>query len=287
MPGGVGRRFIPLAFCLFLFAQGSPAQSQVLVYPAAGNLRAEQGTIEMVFRFEEEPDPGGARALHYFPFFFISVDGEVQRRVSFTYQTIWSTNHMHFFFSSLGPLLGTWVGNPYVTTVEQGQVVKPGVNVPLWLPRMHKGDWHHVAITWTHGLEKPVVAVYLDGSQAIRSLELPAVWWADMEATTLELMSAPYHDDIAVDELRISDMARSPLQITNSVAQGALARDEHTLLLDHFDRIESNAAARAEQTVAEQIAGYHGERGGTLPSKCYELVDGKFGKALRLTAVPR
>ena len=168
---------------------------------------------------------------------------------------------------------------PYVTTAEEGQGTKPDPRgPPIFIPRLHKGDWHYLAVAWTNGLEKAVVSLHLDGRLAIRPTELPGPWWADLEATTLRFMSAPNHDNVAVDELRISDVAYGPQQATNSFLRGAFVRDEHTLLLDHFDRIDN------EQTVAEQIAGYHGEKGGKLLNKCCELVDGKFGKALRITA---
>lgn len=258
------------------------AQNPVVHYPAAGNLRPEQGTLEMWFRFEEEPSGSAGRALHYFPFFFLNVEGEKHQRISCAYQTIWNTNNFHFFFSSVTRVEGQILQSPYVATVEEGMGTKPDPRgPPIFIPRIHAGDWHHLAVVWTNGLEKALVSMFLDGRLVIRPTELPGSWWDDMEATSLRLMNAPYHDNIAVDELRVSAIARTAEQLTNSCAKGALVRDEHTLLLDHFDRIEG------EQTVAEQISGYGGEKGGKLLNKCYELVDGKFGKAVRLTAVPK
>lgn len=270
-------------FCMVaLIGAHAFAQNMVISYPAAGNLRAEQGTIEMWFRFEEEPEGSGQRTLHYFPIFFIHVEGEKHPRVSFAYQTIWGTNHFHFFFSSVITMDGQVIQSPYVTTIEEGQGTKPDPRgPPIFIPRMHKGDWHYLALAWTNGLDKSTVSMHLDGKLVIRPTELPGTLWSDIDATSLRLMNAPNHDNIAVDELRISDIARSTEQITNAFTRGVFVRDEHTLLLDHFDRIGEN------QTVAEQISGYSGEKGGKVWNKFQELVDGRFGKAIRLTATPK
>jgi hypothetical protein len=258
------------------------AQNPVVLYPAAGNLRAEQGTIEMWFRFEEEPSGKGERALHYFPLFFINVEGEKQQRVSLGYQTIWGANHFHFFFSSLVEVEGKLMQSPYVTTVEEGQGTKPDPRGPhIFIPRMHKGDWHLLALAWSNGMTKTAVSMYLDGRLVIRPTELPGALWGDMDATSFRLMNAPYHDNIAVDELRVSDIARTAEQVTNSFTRGAFVRDEYTLLLDHCDKLDG------DQTVAELISGFRGEKGGKLLNKCYELVDSKFGRAIRLTAEPK
>jgi len=163
--------------------------------------------------------------------------------------------------------------SPYVTTVEEGQGTKPDPRGPhIFIPRIHRGDWHHLALAWTNGLVKTTVSMFLNGKLVIRPSELPGKLWADMEATSFRLMNAPNHDNIAVDELRISDIARSPEQITNAFTRGAFVRDEHTLLLDHFDTLGTN------ETSAAQISGYGGEQGGKLVNTCYELVDGNSGR---------
>jgi hypothetical protein len=274
-----------LTLCVILYLLSSIpglAQNPVVQYPVAGNFRPERGTIELWLRFAEQPEAGAGRSLHYFPVFFLDREGENTRRVSFTYQTIWGTNHFHFFFSSVVKVEGGMMQGPYVASAEEGQTVKPSRDgPPPFLPRMKAGDWHHLAIVWTNGLEKTLVSMYLDGRLAIRPSELPGPWWDDMETMTFSLMNAPYHDNIAFDELRVSDIARPAEAIADAFARGSLVRDEHTLLLDRFEQLDEN------ETIAEWIAGYRGEKGGRLLNRCYELVDGKFGRALRTTAAPK
>jgi hypothetical protein len=242
----------------------------------------------MWFRFEEEPSGSGERTLHYFPFYFINLEGEKQQRAGLSYQTIWGTNTLHCFFSSVVEVEGQLMQGPYVTTVEEGQGTKPDPRgPPIFIPRLHKGDWHCLATVWTNGLTKTTVSMFLDGRLVIRPSELPGALWENMDATSLRFMNVPNHDSIALDELRISDVAFTATQATNSFTRGAFIRDEHTLLLDHFDKIETDEKAKTSQTIAEQISGYGGEKGGKVLNKCYEQMDGKFGKAIRFTAAPK
>ncbi len=289
----LGARFFSPAFAALLllllsipvFPPPLPAQDPAVTYPAAGNLRLEQGTIELWFRLEDDPDGSQRNTLHYFPFFRFDARGEKQPRASLVYQTIWKPDWFHFFFSSLVQVMNERIAGQYVTTVEEGQV---GVKADYSrqgayprTPRLKKGEWHSLAFTWTNGLAKATVAMHFDGREAIRAAELPGPWLDNLDATSLVFLSAPNHDNIALDELRVSGMARSPLQITNDFARGAFLRDEHTLLLDHFDRIETNETTKAAQTLAEQVAGYHDEKGGQVAGRT-ELIEGRFGKALRI-----
>src|ERR1041385_8296280 len=102
--------------------------------------------------------PPRSTLFPYTTLFRSHVEGEKQQRVSLAYQTIWGTNTFHLFFSSLVEVEGQVMQGPYVTTAEEGQGTKPDPRgPPIFIPRLHKGDWHYLAVAWTNGLEKAVV----------------------------------------------------------------------------------------------------------------------------------
>ena len=289
----LGPVYTPAALFLaaaFLCPNPVAAQNPVITYPAAGNIRPDQGTIEMWFRLEAEPDGSQKEARHYFSLFWIIVKGDRHPRVRITYQTIWRPEHFHFWWASTGTIMGSLQRNPYVTSVETAQAVtkadRSGYRYPR-TPRLKKGEWHCFAVTWRNGTRQPTIAAYLDGREAIVPRVVPGAWWADMDTTSLRLTNTPHHDNICVDELRISAVARSPQELAASASDGPPTRDIHTLLLDHMDTVRPGSGKGERHTVAEQISGYHGEVGGRVHNTCYEVVDGKFGKAIRLTARPR
>src|SRR3954447_11638024 len=98
----------------------------VIEYPLGGNIRAEQGTIEMWFKLADEPDPSQKNSLHYFPMFWIRQQEEQNARVLFNYATIFGPQAFHLHWSSSGRTLGEFSGDPYICTVDESQAVTKG-----------------------------------------------------------------------------------------------------------------------------------------------------------------
>ena len=276
----------------------TPAIAQVIEYPLGGNIRAEQGTLEMWFALAAEPDPSQKQSLHYFPLFWFKQSGEDHPRASLNYQTVWKPDHFHFNWNSTGRAIGEFASDAYIATAEETQAVtkadalSPGGRYPR-TPRLKKDEWHYLAITWTDGLTKPKYTMYLDGRVVYLTAALNAVWWDDLDTMVLAMLGAPYHDNYALDELRLSAVARNADDIAQTHASGkAPARDVHTLMLDHMDTIDRQEPAEAGKppvfsTVAEQISGFTGEKGGRLVGLNWDVVDGRFGKAVVITGANR
>src|SRR5262245_60630534 len=175
----LGSRLVAVAIFYLLSSLLKPCSAQCLSYPLSGNLRPDEGTIEFWLRLEDEPDGSQRRGLHYFPLFQVKFEGEEPPRISFSYQTIMSTNSLHFSFSCSGKMMGKLVGNPYITTAEDTQAItkadQPNNKYPR-TPRLHKGEWHYLALTWS-GRNETVIALYLDGRQVIRSFKTESSLW--------------------------------------------------------------------------------------------------------------
>jgi hypothetical protein len=260
-----------------LFLLVSSALADSVIYPVPGHLDAAEGTIEYWQRLDVVPEPGG-----YFIFFQIMKPGESNPRIRFSYQTIWTTNHFHFFFSSLGLINGTFAANPYVVTAEDtaGPLKgESGTNRFPRIPRLKAGDWHHVAITWK-GLPQSTVSMYFDGRVVIPPVPLHAPLWEGMDQFVLQLESNPYRDAHTLDELRISSVARSQDEIEHSFAAVRARADRNTLLLDHFEEIRQ--ASGKWQTVPEMFTfGYEPPGGLINRANMVELVEGRSGKGMR------
>jgi hypothetical protein len=283
---------------LLLTLASAPAMAQVIEYPLGGNIHAEQGTLEMWFALAAEPDPSQKQSLHYFPIFHFRQAGEDHPRATLTYQTVWKPDHFHFNWNSTGRAIGEFASDAYIATAEDTQVttkadvLSPGGKYPR-TPRLKKDEWHYLAITWTDGLTKPKYSMFLDGRQVLLTSTLNAVWWDDLDSMVLAILGAPYHDNYVLDELRLSSTARGADEIAQIHASGKPpTRDVLTLLLDHLDIIDRQEPAEAGKppvfsTVAEQISGFTGEKGGRLVGLIWDVVDGRFGKAVLITGANR
>jgi len=282
---------------LLLLVTAPIGYAQVIEYPLGGNIRAEQGTLEMWFKLAAEPDPSQKQSLHYFPMFWFKQTGEDRPRASLNYQTVWKPDHFHFNWNSTGRAIGEFASDAYIATAEETQAatkadaLSPGGRYPR-TPRLKKDDWHYLAITWTDGLTKPKYSMFLDGRQVLLTATLNAVWWDDLDTMVLAMLGAPYHDNYALDELRLSSTARAPEEIAQIHASGKPpAGDMHTLLLDHLDTIDRQEPEAGKppvcSTVAEQISGFTGEKGGRLNGLNWDVTDGRFGKAVVITGANR
>ena len=260
-------------FPLLLLCGGLGAAD--LEYPVAGNLRPDAVTVEVWFRLDEEPASAESRR---FGLGGISWPGRTLPFTSFSYQCYWTNTAYHLIHRMGGSLMGTPTdGLPFLsqeTTFSSGKAFSGARH-----ERLHKGEWHHAA--WTaRGASHPWVTVLLDGAVVYPERQVLLDPWIDLESATLRFASSP----LTLDELRVSSVARTPTELAEGFRRGAPLRDEHTLLLDHFDRVEKGANGAFHETIAECVAGYHGERGGRLKDGHWAIVEGRFGKALQLVA---
>jgi len=272
-----------IASILLFAALASATKADVMIYPASGNIDARAGTIEFWIRLEAEPDGGKTS----FPFFLI---GDVERHapiIRFTYQPIWNAKNYHLFFSTVGMLNGEYAANPYVATVDETMAESKGdygSTIYPRTPRFHKGDWHHIAITW-QGLPQATVAIYCDGALVFRPLELQVPLWARLDDDKFILTASPYHDAWTMDELHISGIARTPEEIKASFERRRAEPDRFTLLLDDFENVEKDDTGalithpRVITHTPDGIGGREQRR------TCLELVDGINGRGLKTLAI--
>lgn len=267
-----------------LACSGLSARAAAITYPVTGNLRAEEGTIELWMRLEAEPDakvPG----CHYFPILAVYGKGKEGQpnpaRATLNYQNIWKPDWFHFFFMSSGKQLGQVSNNPYVTTVEETQTASKldRTNAPYpRTPRLKKGEWHYLALTWSG--DPLQVSLYLDGRQVILPATLSAGNpWEDLEGGTFCIESYTSHDNLTLDDLRISSVVRSEEEIKAAFAAGGLKADKYTLLLDRFENVAEKEDTRPEVFSGDKAAAF-----GTLESKgrWVEWVEGKTGKGVKI-----
>lgn len=263
-------------FSQFLILNSQFCHTAELTYPLTGNLRPDAVTYEIWFRLDQEPQKDGK------PVYDLGQINWEKRKlpsVRCGYRPIWWTNHFHLYIRMDGFQMGEPVEGGYWPSYDT-TVLHKLENQPLRRHKpLHAAEWHYLA--WTSkDISQPEVRFYLDGSALNRTggrvFNEP---WEDMETAVLKFSVSP----VTLDELKISHRIYSSEEIEESFKRGALIRDQHTLLLDHFDQKSSDGSG----TVAEVISGYHKEQGGTIQGKDYEFVESKFGKGLRLIAAPK
>ncbi len=213
-------------------------------YPAAGNINLERGTVEMWVTpaFDPNVDIG---------------DGTGRGRFNRNLFSVQFAN---------GDILGY-----YWNIDDRGMrmYVKQGGKYPIVFG--HKNDWqqgetHHIALTW--GDE---IVLYADG-QRLAARQYQGTLPGDL--ATAEILLGGGVSEFSVDELRISDVARAPGDLTKP-----LEADEHTLLLDRFDEKFEPDGERMTQPAKITPSGDW--TGGRVAAGA-GFVEGKFGRALRL-----
>lgn len=128
-----------------------------------------------------------------------------------------------------------------------------------------RGEWHHIAISW--GDE---IRLYCDGNLLAKH---PYKGLLKNGAINGEFRLGRGICEMDVDELCISDIQREPRGHL-----GPLYPDEHTMLLEKFDDLRHDVAAAKTSPAKGASAG--------IVSSSVKLVDGKFGRAIRLFLPP-
>lgn len=137
-----------------------------------------------------------------------------------------------------------------------------------WKP----GEAHHVVFTWS-GTKR---SVFIDGIcewkggkglNIGRDVDVQLDLHGDLTAALIQIGAGSSH--ITVDEVQIRRVALTPEEIIRA-KNAPLVADVYTLLLDHCDGGPPEIIASKPGKEATQLIG------------TYEVVDGKFGKAVRL-----
>ena len=225
-------------------APGQPAVAAIQ-YPAAGNIRGDRGTAEMWIAPSLDSDPARAGEQDHtqvpnVTLFWLDIDAK--------------TNCGLF-----------WCGPPQQLRIwsrVDGKVLTT-LSVPV---KWKKGELHHVAFSWGDEL-----AIYLDGTLKAKKA-YKGLMPKTLENAVLHIGKAS--SPLLVDEIRVSDVARTP-----ELERQPYAPDEHTLLLDHLD-----LDIQTFQTHATEPAVAHGGTGNLTGTP--ESVPGKHGKAARLSTAP-
>lgn len=279
------QRFICCILLLNILCAPACVHAQAVSYPLAGHLNRGEGTIEFWLRLEAEPDGNNQKeGRHHFPILMTQVPGEDSPRLELTYGVFLSRDYFHFIASHTARSRGKWVSNPRMLTQEETprpielDYIGPG-KYPR-TPRLHQGEWHHVAFTWK-GVLAPWVTFYVDGKEVIRPVRFIQPLWDNLEPQNLNFLGSYYRDNISIDDLRISSVARTPEEIKQVVASGTTAADKYTLLLDRFEQFSE--ANDRKQTIAEVFCQGISEKGGWLPNpQSVAVVTGKNGQALKI-----
>jgi hypothetical protein len=174
-----------------------------VMYPAAGNIDLRQGTVEMWIRPTFDPNlpvPHGDRGLLNQELF------SLQLPHNYTIGYYWNVDDH-------GMRLYIQHRSQYPVLIGERS---------FW----RKGDAHHVAFTWGKEL-----CLYVDGKPAVR------VPYQGPLAPALDkgnIMLGGTHAQFIIEELRISSVQRTSFPPTRQ-----FARDKYTLLLDHFNQVNT------------------------------------------------
>jgi hypothetical protein len=237
---------IQLAFIAELRAQNALRTFGQLMYPAKGNIHLDEGTVELYvisgFDSEEEWKHTSSYAV--------------------LFDVVFPELNWHYVLNFI-----TWQHGISMVGYSQPQQSYVSFGHPRWKP----GEHRTVAWTWS-GRKRSLI---VDGKYQYAgkhgapgdSRDNIVEGWLQGDLTTARLVLGA--GVFSVDEFRVSSIARTPEELIALQSNSPVA-DAHTLLLDHCDG-----------GPAEIISGFSGETGGTL-SGSYEIINGKYGKAIKL-----
>ena len=225
-----------------------PAQFGNLVYPAPGNIHLDEGTLDLWLIGDFDTDRDKATAT-----------GPDNRSAVFFMLMFPDENWKYSFF--------------FVGWADALALV--GYNDPgqryIWVgpPHWKAGERRHVVMTWS-GRKR---SLYIDGvsdwvgskgKRASRDVEVEGEFMGDLTRAFIQIGGG--HSYLTVDEIHIRRIALTTAEVL-AEKDAAPVADVNTLLLDHCDGGPPT------------ISGSEGERQLT---GTYEIVDGKFGKAIKL-----
>lgn len=226
-----------------------PAEFGSLTYPARGNIQLDEGTLDLwvISDFDTDHVPSKEQGSWQATLFSLVFPEEKWHYP--LYYIAWGNGFALVGYNHPGQRY-VWLGPPH------------------WKP----GEKHHVAMTWS-GRKR---SLFIDGvcewvgrkgKGVSKDVEVEGELTGDLTNAHIQIGGGAGF--VTVDEIQIRRIALTTEEII-AAKDAPLAADVNTLLLDHCDG-----------GPAEIIGGQTGETKGTL-SGAYEIVDGKFGKAIKL-----
>lgn len=227
-----------------------------LVYPSLGNVRPEEGTIEMWVFLEFGPAEPRERFENSFTMFRL----ETEPRNLFW--LFWKKESRH--------------SGPYATLRADGRPY-----VPFWAVEpvrgWKRGEKHHIAYAWKGARSWWILDGQSDeGSGEKRTQNAFPMSWTLDTGTSFRVGNGA--GKVVIDDLRISSVARREDEVGYH-SPGALRPDVFTLLLDTFDVSFKPDGVR--QTSPAVMMPSATQRGG-IPSPGTEFAPGVAGNGLRL-----
>ena len=198
-----------------------------IAYPADGTIRGDRGTAEMWIApsVDSDPDLAGTMTPSEVPnvtLFWLDVD---------------SKTNAGLFWCGPPQQLRIWV--------RVDDKVLTTLSVPV---KWKRGAPHHVAFSWGDELR-----IYLDGELRGRQV-YAGLMPKDLGKATLFVGKAS--PPLWVDEIRVSDVARTPM-----LDEQPYSPDAHTLLLDHLDSEIKSFQANVTQPIVGVGGSVHGAAG--------------------------
>ena len=239
-------------------------------YPALGNIRLPQGTIEMWLIPTFEPEAPIEGNLFVRRLFHVGQDAD--NALTLMWRTTVSTQP-----STAVPAgvqrggfypTGRIGGKHYVPPVRAWHVV--GQHDQGW----SKGEPRHVAFCW----DGSRVWWIVDGEETVSRQQDRAIAFNIHEGTHIIIGRPQGETGFIVRDIRISSIPRSTETVGYHYPEGAPA-DLHTLLLDRLD--EPFEPDGDQQTRPVVLAPMGGHRGG-IPDETTSFVDTPFGTGLKL-----
>ena len=197
-----------------------------ITYPAAGHVRAEEGTFECWYRpaYDTERELPVEQRQHMANRSLLTIKWGPD---------IQGGTNCGFYWNEL-------VQGPVVWSRKDGKVLlNPGAPFD-W----KAGQWHHLALTWSDKIR-----IYVDGKMLSESPNAGFIP-APVDKAVIEIGGGSAL--AAIDEVRILSVARPP-----AANPGPYEADAQTLLLDHFDNYRA-AAATGDQSGPDLPSGQDG-----------------------------
>ena len=240
--------FVALAFAMPLHAEQPVRTYGNLTYPAKGNIQLDEGTVELYVISGFDSQEEWKHASTYGTLFNIVMPEEN-----------WSYT---LTFITWGHAIAM-IGYAY----PQQSYVWNGAG--KWKP----GESHVVAWTWS-GRKRSVFAdgeYKFIGKGGAKGSSIDNVVEGPLhgDLTKAQLMIGRGHSVFTIDEVRISSIARTPEELMKRKDAAPVA-DAHTLLLDHCDGGPADVISKFSGETAAKTEG------------SFEIVDGKYGKAIKL-----
>jgi len=234
--------------CLFASVAGAGS----IEYPALGNVRLEEGTLEFWFTPTKElyPDIGESRYAGIFSLFSFAVEDH------FSMGSGWGVRRDGAVF--------------FVSMSAKGKP-KALLPVPSRIKGWKKGEKHHVAFTWRGNVMK----LYADGKQVSQRDQATSLTGPLADAKLIVGNRKGRSSHIIVHAFRSSSVARDEAMLAKAEPE----QDIYTLLLDRFDKPDE-FGEKVASTKAEQIGGFNGETGGTVRGKATFVEKPETGLAL-------